>query len=92
MFRNFGLPKFSSSHRTGHNGLFQCWAIIRNTARSGVVIMTILTVQKHGSQKFQDPILVCKHGSQKNQLTGPIKKSPVHCRFFHENLEQIFFK
>jgi hypothetical protein len=64
-------------------------------ARSGVVIMTILKVQKQGSQKFQDPVLVCKHGSQKNsknQITGPIKKRPVHSRFFHENLEQVFLK
>jgi hypothetical protein len=63
-------------------------------ARSGVVIMTILKVQKHGSQKFQDAILVCKHGPQnisKKQITGPIKKPPVHCRFFHENLDQVFF-
>jgi hypothetical protein len=61
-------------------------------ARSGVVIMTILKVQKHGSQKFQDPILVCKHGSQKiskNQITGPIKL-PVHCQFFYENLSRFF--
>jgi hypothetical protein len=61
-------------------------------AKSGVVIMTILKVQKHGSQKFQDPILVCNHGSQKtseNEITGPIKL-PVHCQFFHENLSGFF--
>jgi hypothetical protein len=61
-------------------------------ARSGVVIITNLKVQKHGSQKFQDPILVCKHGFQKNlknQITGPIKL-PVHCQFFHENLSGFF--
>jgi hypothetical protein len=45
-------------------------------ARYAGVIMTILKVQKHGSQKFQDPILVCQHGSQKiskNQITDPLK-------------------
>jgi hypothetical protein len=57
------------------------------------VIMTILKVQKHGSQKFRDPILVCTHGSQKiskNQITGPIKNLQSTAGSFMKTWSRFF--